>query len=259
MDTACRLSAPASEVLPPDGVHYRIRPLSPADRERLLQCFSALSPESRRRRFFGVKAALTETDLAFLTGADGRDHIALGALRLDATGAERAMLGTARCIRLGSGSDLGELAITVVDQAQGQGIGRALAAELLALSVAQGIRQMRFEVLASNHGMRALAERLGARVHSADDATLEYRCDLLPPEAPLAADSTPLDPFGLARLGALAWAALMERASIAVLRTSAGLLRLWLVQWSPDWVPPETARVTDQTLVSGTRAPMALR
>jgi hypothetical protein len=71
-----------------DGSVCRIRPIDKGDRQLLQAGFQRLSPNSRRMRFFSVKKALTESDLDFLTNPDGRDHIALGAVRLDAQGNE---------------------------------------------------------------------------------------------------------------------------------------------------------------------------
>jgi len=105
-----------------DGSVCRIRPIEKGDRQLLQTGFQRLSPDSRRMRFFSVKKALTEADLDFLTNPDGRDHIALGAVRLDARGNEVEGLGVVRCIRLAPGSDIAELAIAVVDELQGEGI-----------------------------------------------------------------------------------------------------------------------------------------
>jgi RimJ/RimL family protein N-acetyltransferase len=165
-----------------DGSACRIRPSGPADRDRLAACFEILSPESRRLRFFGVKPTLQLSELDFYSDADGRDHIAFAALHLDPSGEEGEALGFARCVRLGDGSETAELSITVLDQAQGQGIGAALLDRLIPAAGAQGIRRFRCEVLAENVGMRRLAQRLGGDARWLGDGTLEYDCDL-PAEA----------------------------------------------------------------------------
>ena len=116
-------NSPAEALLGPprlkDGSLCQIRLSDPADRERLTRCFEALSPESRCLRFFGVKPTLQPSELDYYTHADGRDHIAFAAVRLDPLGLEGEALGFARCIRLGVGSETAELSITVVDEAQG--------------------------------------------------------------------------------------------------------------------------------------------
>jgi hypothetical protein len=69
-----------------DGSRYRIRPSGEADRQRLLDCFEALSADSRRLRFFNSKSTLTPGELDYFAGADGHDHIACEAVRLDERG-----------------------------------------------------------------------------------------------------------------------------------------------------------------------------
>lgn len=165
-----------------DGSVYRIRPIEKSDRQLLQAGFQRLSPNSRRMRFFSVKKALTETDLDFLTNPDGRDHIALGAARLDAQGNEVEGLGAARCIRLAPGSDTAELAIAVVDELQGEGIGSRMLKRLVKYARRQGIRRFRCEVLAENNAMRTLAVGLGGNSRWLDDGILEYDCPLPEPE-----------------------------------------------------------------------------
>ena len=114
-----------------DGSTYRIRPSGPHDRELLLRCFALLSPQARRLRFFSAKPALTPDDLDRLCGADGHDHIAFAAVRLDPTGRESEPLGFARCLRLTPGGEVAEFSIATVDRIQGQGVGSALLSHLI--------------------------------------------------------------------------------------------------------------------------------
>lgn len=53
-----------------DRSYCRIRRSSGRDRQMLTECFGRLSADSRRRRFFAAKPALSAKDLDFLTGAD---------------------------------------------------------------------------------------------------------------------------------------------------------------------------------------------
>ncbi len=176
-----------------DGTLCRIRPIEGDDPAIVTACFDGLSDASRRLRFFGAKRALTEADLAYLTGADGRDHLAFAAVRRTGSGENAEVLGVARCIRSRSGSepvsDTAELAMAVVDRAQGNGVGTALLEHLIVEAREQGIRRFRCEVLAGNEGMRALAKRLGGRAIWLDDGTLEYDC-ALPEAVSIHGDST---------------------------------------------------------------------
>lgn len=172
-----------------DGTFCHIHPIGRDDPEIVTACFDGLSDASRRLRFFGAKRALTQADLAYLSGADGREHLAFAAVRRDALGRDTDVLGAARCIRSTPGSETAELAMAVVDRAQGNGVGTALLDHLIEAAREQGIRRFRCEVLADNEGMRALAKRLGGHPGWLDDGTLEYDCPL--PDAPAAPKPNP--------------------------------------------------------------------
>jgi RimJ/RimL family protein N-acetyltransferase len=184
-----RASPPGEPVRLKDGTLCHIRPIGRDDPELVTACFDGLSDASRRLRFFGAKRALTDAELAYLSGADGHDHLAFAAVRRDALGRDTAVLGTARCIRSTPGSETAELAMAVVDRAQGNGVGTALLDHLIEAAREQGIRRFRCEVLADNEGMRALAKRLGGHPGWLDDGTLEYDCAL--PDAPAAPKPNP--------------------------------------------------------------------
>ncbi|WP_020508401.1 GNAT family N-acetyltransferase [Lamprocystis purpurea] len=164
----------------PQALNLRIRPSGAADRERLKACFGALSPESRRLRFFASKPNLNDAELDLFSNADGWDHIAVAAVRLDDQGRETETLGFARCIRLAPGGDCAEFSITVADAAHGQGIGTAMSRQLLELARAAGVRHLRFEVLAENTPMRKLALAIGGKPDWTGDGIVEYDCELLP-------------------------------------------------------------------------------
>lgn len=193
IECARRRASPRGEAVRlKDGTFCRIRPIDGDDPAIVTACFEGLSDASRRLRFFGAKRVLTEADLAYLTGADGRDHLAFAALRRSGSGGDTEVLGVARCIRSTSGSEpvseTAELAMAVVDRAQGNGVGAALLEHLIAEAREQGIRRFRCEVLADNEGMRALAKRLGGHAVWLDDGTLEYHCGL-PEAVPIHGDS----------------------------------------------------------------------
>lgn len=230
-----------------DGTTCRIRPIGPDDRDFLIDCFAGLSPESRRMRFFTAKSSLTDGDLDFLTSADGRHHLALGAVRLDAWGQEVELLGVARCIRLGPDADASEFAISVVDAAQGRGLGTALFTHLVTAARRQGIRRFRCEVMATNASMRALAAGLGSHARWLDDGTLEYDYLLPPATAPEAACPPALDhPLATARRGADAWSAGVTQILYVSLELCRAWTDGWLDRWSAASVPVASPRVCRQ-------------
>src|SRR5262249_4516593 len=81
--------------------------------------FARLSPESRRLRFLRRKDALTPAELRYFTDVDHHDHEALGAL--DHTGGRG--VGIARYVRDSGDPHSAEIAVTVVDDWQGRGLG----------------------------------------------------------------------------------------------------------------------------------------
>lgn len=223
-----------------DGTLCHIRPIGPDDPDILTTCFAGLSPASRRLRFFSAKQVLTAADLAYLTATDGRDHLAFAALAQDQDGRDGDVLGAARCIRAAPGSETAELAMAVVDRAQGRGVGTALLDRLTEAAQEQGIRRFHCEVLADNEGMRRLATRLGGQAIWLDDGAVEYDCVLPEPVSPAVVQQelAPLGDRRQARYGSrdsiepdglLSWERAFK-ASLAVFETAA-------LAWY-DWLSP---------------------
>ena len=71
-----------------DGSRGIVRPISPADQRAFIEGFESLSEESRFRRFFFNKKALTATDLERLSHPDGINHIAYGVAAVEENGSE---------------------------------------------------------------------------------------------------------------------------------------------------------------------------
>jgi len=109
-----------------DGSEVLIRQVHGADAPLLADGFARLSARSRRMRFLFPKNELSATDLRYLTEIDHRDHEALGAL--DAT--DGRGVGVARYVRSAEDPSAAEIAVTVVDEWQGRGLGRELVGQL---------------------------------------------------------------------------------------------------------------------------------
>ena len=140
-----------------DGTPVVVRAVRPEDKPMIADGFAHLSNESRFRRFLHHKARLTPAELRFLTELDGVDHYALGVLALT-DGKERPM-AIGRLVRtesLGASADTAEVAVVVMDEYQGRGIGRWLLAELVDAARERGISKLRFAMMADNQPMRRL-------------------------------------------------------------------------------------------------------
>jgi GNAT superfamily N-acetyltransferase len=142
-----------------DGSAVVLRAVRADDKDRLRAGFARLSPDARYLRFHGVKTALTDDELRYLTELDGVTHVALAALRAGGDGAEEGV-GVARFVRLADEPGVAEAAITVLDEMQGKGLGAALFVRLVAAAAERGVERFRCEVLGSNTGMQALLEKI---------------------------------------------------------------------------------------------------
>lgn len=141
-----------------DGTHVELRLLRPEDKRLLLDGIRRMSPESRFFRFFAHRDHLSARELAYLTELDQESHVAIGAKTFDTSGSEIG-LGVARFIRLDP-PELAEAAITVVDDAQGKGLGRLLFEKLVGAAHERGVKTFRFDVLAENEAMLKLVEHI---------------------------------------------------------------------------------------------------
>jgi GNAT superfamily N-acetyltransferase len=146
------------DVLLEDGTRVHLRLVRPEDKQLMLEAWERLSPESRYRRFFAAKTSLSEAELRYLTEVDNVDHVAIGATR-KRRGKQEA-LGVARFIRFADRPQVADAAVTVVDDAQGLGLGRILLSRLIAAGRERGIERFRCDVLADNEGMRNLVRSL---------------------------------------------------------------------------------------------------
>lgn len=135
-----------------DECQVEIRALRPEDRDDLITAIGRTSDQSLYRRFFGSKRSFTDQEAAFFVNIDFINHVALLAL-INEQG-RSVIAGGGRYIVMEPGQ--AELALAVVDEYQGRGIGRALLRHLSSLARAAGIRTLIAEVLPENVPMLEL-------------------------------------------------------------------------------------------------------
>jgi GNAT superfamily N-acetyltransferase len=163
-----------------EGGQVLIRPIGPEDREALRAAFDRLSPESRYRRFLSPVDRLTENQLDYLTEIDHRDHEALVAVDPEGEG-----VGVARFVRLAAEPESAEVAVAVVDDWQGRGVGTALLTALTERERAESVRRFTATVLAENRDVVELLRDVGAVRSRPDGAgTLEMAVELAGASAP---------------------------------------------------------------------------
>ena len=144
---------PKYEMPVKDGAVAVLSPVLKTDREFFEKALEELSLESRFARFGQGVSSLSAKELDYLTDVDQRHHVAWGAL-LD----DRAA-GVGRYIVPERGG-CAEFAITVLDEMQRHGVGRALFDALVAVAHADGVDELCFEARADNEAVLRLISEL---------------------------------------------------------------------------------------------------
>lgn len=172
------IAARTSAVTLKDGSRVLIRPGLPSDRMLIAREFERLSPESRYRRFFSPMRALSESLLDYLTSMDYVDHFAWAALSAEpGPDGEPQGLGVARYVRL-EDPQAAEMAVTVVDDWQGKGLGRILLDALVLEALENGITRFEGDVLVENRPMQEMLRRTGATFRPEGGGVLRFSIDL---------------------------------------------------------------------------------
>jgi GNAT superfamily N-acetyltransferase len=148
------------------GRRAEIRALKPADRAGLLAAVANMSDEARYRRFFAPKRSFSEKEIDFYLNVDFVGHVALVAVVDEAAGP--VIAGGGRFIESEPGR--AEVAFSVDDAHQGQGIGSALMRHLVVLARAAGMKALIAEVLPENAPMLRVFERSGLPMTTRRDA-----------------------------------------------------------------------------------------
>lgn len=168
-----------------------LRPAVPEDRALLVEAFERLSPESRYRRFFAPLQTMSGPLLDALTAVDSVDHFAWAALAAEPEPDGRpAGVGVSRYVRLADPA-AAEMAVTVVDDWQGRGLGRILLDALVLEALENGITRLEGDVLVENRPMQELLRQTGARFQPEGNGVLRFSIDL-----PARGEALRADPFG---------------------------------------------------------------
>jgi RimJ/RimL family protein N-acetyltransferase len=162
-----------------DGSRLLIRPVHSADAPLLADGFARLSDRSRRMRFMTTKIALSPAELRYFTDVDHHDHEALGALSC----ADGLGVGIARYVRDAEDPQAAEVAVTIVDDWQGRGLGTELMAQLSDRARREGIRRFTALVNADNTAVEALLRKMSAELIGRESSTMQYAIPLWPGES----------------------------------------------------------------------------
>jgi acetyltransferase len=150
-----------------EGTRLELRPMRPEDAELERRFFDTLSERSRYQRFMQYLPKLPPSLLARFTQLDYDRELALVALK------DGRFVAVGRYMPNADGESA-EFALTVSDEWQGKGIGRALLERLCARAREAGYGALYGHILQANRDMLDLAGRLGfrERSRSADAVTV---------------------------------------------------------------------------------------
>jgi EmrB/QacA subfamily drug resistance transporter len=161
-----------------DGSAVLIRQVQGTDAPLLADGFARLSDASRQMRFLTRKKQLSPAELRYFTDVDHHDHEALGALdQVDGRG-----VGVARYVRDAEDSQAAEIAVTIIDDWQGRGLGTELLAQLCDRARHEGIRRFTALVAADNAAVAGLLRNMSAKLIRYGPGTVDYEIALAPPE-----------------------------------------------------------------------------
>jgi GNAT superfamily N-acetyltransferase len=162
-----------------DRSHVLIRALRSSDRQLVADFFRSLSPQSIRYRVFAAKSTLTEAELTYLVELDFISHVGLVAVIVEG-GSER-VIGVGRYCRIPlshsrSSPPAAELALTVLDEYQGHGIGTLLLEHLARIARDSGIVELEADVMIGNTKMMQVFSDSGFVIHqSLEDGIFHVR------------------------------------------------------------------------------------
>lgn len=147
------------QVILNDGTRIQLRMIRPSDKAALADGFAQLSPDSRRRRFHSTKAALSDSELRFLTECDGLSHFAIVAFWNEDSTGEQLGVGVVRLACADDDPKVAELGITVADAWQNRGVGALLLKRIVGAAAERGFERISAVILADSKGMMSLIGR----------------------------------------------------------------------------------------------------
>ncbi|NMN94086.1 GNAT family N-acetyltransferase [Antrihabitans stalactiti] len=169
-----------ADVLASDGGVVHMRPITPADADRLVAFHSGLSERTRYLRYFGPYPTMSAKDVARSTNVDHRNRVSLVTI----LGGEIIAVGLYERLKDPDSSEAwsnsAEVAFVVADAHQGRGLGSILLEHLAGAAAENSIDVFVAEVLAENRGMVTVFKEAGYQVSRSIDGSvlhLEFRID----------------------------------------------------------------------------------
>jgi RimJ/RimL family protein N-acetyltransferase len=145
-----------------DGTPVVIRAVRDDDRARIVKAFHELEPESIYTRLFSYRKELTPQDLDRLAGVNFVDAVVLVVAKDDGAGDEILLGGVSYYARTAAdGAKVAEIAFTIEEDYQGQGLAGKLLELAADIARGQGVARFEAEVLPGNHAMLGVFRHSG--------------------------------------------------------------------------------------------------
>jgi GNAT superfamily N-acetyltransferase len=164
------------------GYRASVVPIAPSSKPLIVAAIARLSLESSRRRFLTPRVRLSDRELDALTAVDGVRHYAFG-LCGRGTDGTREGIAAAHLVRLDGEPGTAEIALTVIDEFQGLGLGKTMLGRLAAAAIVRGIDRLRALIVPDNAPVLAMLRKYAPSARFTYDGTL-YTADI--PVSPLA-------------------------------------------------------------------------
>ena len=154
-----------------DGTPILLRPLTLADETHLRDGIARLSDQSRYLRFFTAARHVPDAVIRRLCNADGHLNVSWGAIA--GRGPQAQPVGAAHVLRTRE-TEEPELAFAVLDAWHAKGLARMMIAAVLIDCAADGMTQVKADVLVENANARALLTHLGGTIRAMEDGVATY-------------------------------------------------------------------------------------
>jgi RimJ/RimL family protein N-acetyltransferase len=174
-----------------DGTPVLIRTARADDRERLVAAFNALDSQSVYTRYFSFRKGFSEAELGRLDAPDFEHFVLLVVTR--GSGADETIIAGASyaVVDPTAPSVAAEVAFTVEEDYQGQGLASKLLTTITDIARSRGIKRLEADVLAVNKAMLSVFRRSGLPMTTSRDGNAVHLVLDLATPAPSVAGAAP--------------------------------------------------------------------
>ena len=159
-----------------EGLTIFIRPLIKEDRKAFVKAFSKLSDKTKQLRFLTSTEALSEKEFDYLVNVDHENHVAFCAYY--SKNGEEIGIGVARYIRSIKKPNTAEIAITIIDEFQGMGIGKLLIQNIVAFAKQHGIEKFVANAYYLNNTILNIISKYPYEITGSSDGVLTIEIDI---------------------------------------------------------------------------------